>query len=188
MCKTRSSLGITPQPSVGLCGETHLDKGSQKHYQLWQSPLVITIPDYKALEPETCQQPCAQRKGGWVTNSMIPIINMRMQVRFQPSPMASSVTGEGEPPALYMMNNSLAKGPGKCRCFNKIVVALDCGKRTAAKRLQVSGVGKGLGESIVEPPWKQTKKSGVTACRKVSRRYTRVINPCFPLQGIASLH
>ena len=42
MCKTRPSLGITPQPSVGFCGETHLHKGSQEQRQLWQSPLMIT--------------------------------------------------------------------------------------------------------------------------------------------------
>ena len=63
----------------------------------------------------------------------------------------------------------MAKGPGKCRCFNKMVFALDCGKRTAAKRLQVSD-GKRFRGGIVEPPWKQTREIG-TAWSKVKRRY-----------------
>ena len=29
----RPSLGITPRPTVGLCGETHLDKGCQEQHQ-----------------------------------------------------------------------------------------------------------------------------------------------------------
>ena len=41
--------------------------------------------------------------------------------------------------------------------------------------------------SIVEPPWKEKRHwNGVVNSSK--RRYARVINPCFPLQGIASLH
>ena len=63
----------------------------------------------------------------------------------------------------------MAKGPGKCRCFNKMVFALDCGKRTAAQRLQVGG-GRKFRGGIVEPPWKQTREIG-TAWSKVKRRY-----------------
>ena len=40
----------------------------------------------------------------------------------------------------------MAKSPGKCRCFNTMVFALDCGKRTAAKRLQVCGGEKVWGK------------------------------------------
>ena len=72
-----------------------------------------------------------------------------------------------------------ANGSSTCRCFNKMVFSLDCGKRTAATRLQVSG-GKRFRGGIVEPPWKQTREIG-TARAKVqnSRRYARLIRSGF---------
>ena len=67
------------------------------------------------------------------------------------------------------------------QCFDRCAVA---SLYTVQLREKVEWLGEGImnHHGIKEQNW--------TACSTVPicRRYTRVINPCFPLQGIASLH
>ena len=70
----------------------------------------------------------------------------------------------------------MVESPQICRCLNKrvshLTAVICCKTRGGCKWLKE----KGLGGSIVEPPWKQTKEIGI-AWAKVqnSRRYARLI-------------
>ena len=65
----RPSLGITPQPAVGLCGETHLDGCSQELNQLWQPILVITLPVQLDLDRRNPTKSCEALNGSEAKSS-----------------------------------------------------------------------------------------------------------------------